>query len=444
MAGKGRLPGGLLGHRTERAQHDRPTLRAHLLDSRVSGSITKQHARLLRHTDRDDFETYEEGSGHRGRAAPGGARAVRRRDRHAVGRAPLGLRSVPNLNGRGLVLRPAPEKAPVLRDVVDRLLRNNRLGHLYTRVFQIHRRPRATAGEPHVAHELASLSVDLPDLSAIHLSDVAVSALIAGGFAIVGQSAVKVWEIRQARRDAVAKVYAERVNSVMTLHGRTRSAREAMSELRSLDSRIAMLSSPLMARVQEGVNPGGLNRAREDRVVARVQVDTSRTALGEATDAFNTADSLLSLYARSPLRRANTKLELAAKSLGNDDSAKAEEINAATTSFIRMARFELNSVGSIGPMWLIYSLVAAFTTLILNPATKIKTTWNSFCESCSKPGPVGDAGLNQDSGPSASSGGAEPEEEPDEVPEPSSVEPNVATPEENEAVADRDAQPTQA
>lgn len=41
--------------------------------------------------------------------------------RHAVGRAPFGLRSVPNPDGRGLVLRPDPDTAPVLRDVVDRL-----------------------------------------------------------------------------------------------------------------------------------------------------------------------------------------------------------------------------------------------------------------------------------------------------------------------------------
>lgn len=42
--------------------------------------------------------------------------------RHAVGRAPFGLQSVSNLNGRGLVLRPHPEEAPILRDVVERLL----------------------------------------------------------------------------------------------------------------------------------------------------------------------------------------------------------------------------------------------------------------------------------------------------------------------------------
>lgn len=42
--------------------------------------------------------------------------------RHAVGSAPYGLHSVPNPNGRGLVLRPDPEQAPLLRDVVSRVL----------------------------------------------------------------------------------------------------------------------------------------------------------------------------------------------------------------------------------------------------------------------------------------------------------------------------------
>lgn len=48
--------------------------------------------------------------------------AFREEGRHAVGRAPFGLVSSPNPNGRGLVLRPHPEEAPVLREVVDRLL----------------------------------------------------------------------------------------------------------------------------------------------------------------------------------------------------------------------------------------------------------------------------------------------------------------------------------
>lgn len=48
--------------------------------------------------------------------------AFRAEGRHAVGRAPFGLRSVPNPDGRGLVLRPDPEKAPILREIVERLL----------------------------------------------------------------------------------------------------------------------------------------------------------------------------------------------------------------------------------------------------------------------------------------------------------------------------------
>lgn len=38
--------------------------------------------------------------------------------RHAVGKAPFGLEAVPNPNGRGLVLRPHPEEAPLLREAV--------------------------------------------------------------------------------------------------------------------------------------------------------------------------------------------------------------------------------------------------------------------------------------------------------------------------------------
>lgn len=48
--------------------------------------------------------------------------AFRHEGRHAVGSAPFGLRSVPNPNGRGLVLRPDPATAPRLRDAVKRIL----------------------------------------------------------------------------------------------------------------------------------------------------------------------------------------------------------------------------------------------------------------------------------------------------------------------------------
>lgn len=48
--------------------------------------------------------------------------AFREEGRHAVGRAPYGLRSVPNPNGRGLVLRPDPVEGPILRDAVERIL----------------------------------------------------------------------------------------------------------------------------------------------------------------------------------------------------------------------------------------------------------------------------------------------------------------------------------
>lgn len=48
--------------------------------------------------------------------------AFREEGRHAVGSAPFGLRSVPNPTGRGLVLRPDPEAAPLLREAVERVL----------------------------------------------------------------------------------------------------------------------------------------------------------------------------------------------------------------------------------------------------------------------------------------------------------------------------------
>lgn len=43
--------------------------------------------------------------------------------RHAVGAAPFGFHSVPNPNGRGLVIRPHPENGPVLKDAIERLLK---------------------------------------------------------------------------------------------------------------------------------------------------------------------------------------------------------------------------------------------------------------------------------------------------------------------------------
>jgi DNA invertase Pin-like site-specific DNA recombinase len=48
--------------------------------------------------------------------------AFREEGRHAVGRAPYGLQSVPNPDGRGLVLRPHPEESVVLREAVESIL----------------------------------------------------------------------------------------------------------------------------------------------------------------------------------------------------------------------------------------------------------------------------------------------------------------------------------
>lgn len=42
--------------------------------------------------------------------------------RHAVGKAPFGFHSVPNPNGRGLVIRPHPEEGPLLRDAIARVM----------------------------------------------------------------------------------------------------------------------------------------------------------------------------------------------------------------------------------------------------------------------------------------------------------------------------------
>lgn len=42
--------------------------------------------------------------------------------RHAIGRAPFGFESVPNPNGRGLVIRPHPEEGAILRDAIARVL----------------------------------------------------------------------------------------------------------------------------------------------------------------------------------------------------------------------------------------------------------------------------------------------------------------------------------
>ena len=42
--------------------------------------------------------------------------------RHAVGKAPIGLRSIPNPSGRGLVLAIDPETAPLVREAVERVM----------------------------------------------------------------------------------------------------------------------------------------------------------------------------------------------------------------------------------------------------------------------------------------------------------------------------------
>lgn len=64
--------------------------------------------------------------------------SFREEGRHAVGRAPFGLRSVPNPSGRGLVLRPDPEEAPILRDVVERLLAGTAQRQLSAEVGMMH------------------------------------------------------------------------------------------------------------------------------------------------------------------------------------------------------------------------------------------------------------------------------------------------------------------
>lgn len=55
--------------------------------------------------------------------------AFREEGRHAVGRAPYGLRSVQNPNGRGLVLRPDPDEAPIVRAAAADILAGGAQAH---------------------------------------------------------------------------------------------------------------------------------------------------------------------------------------------------------------------------------------------------------------------------------------------------------------------------
>lgn len=85
--------------------------------------------------------------------------SFREEGRWAVGSAPFGLQSVPNPDGRGLVLRPDPERAPALREAVEAILAGGsqrdaaeELGILETRLSRLLRNERLAGINGHDAN----------------------------------------------------------------------------------------------------------------------------------------------------------------------------------------------------------------------------------------------------------------------------------------------------
>lgn len=80
---------------------------------------------------------------------------LRRQGKHGVGKAPLGFRSMPSPDGRGLVLRPDPETAPMLRQAIERVMAGepqdtvrHMLGLSRTGMHKILRNPRLAGMTP--------------------------------------------------------------------------------------------------------------------------------------------------------------------------------------------------------------------------------------------------------------------------------------------------------
>lgn len=82
--------------------------------------------------------------------------AFRAEGRHAVGAAPYGFESVPNPNGRGLVIRPHPIEGPLLREAIAKVIKGasresiaKELGLGRTHLTRVLQNPRLAGMTPH-------------------------------------------------------------------------------------------------------------------------------------------------------------------------------------------------------------------------------------------------------------------------------------------------------
>lgn len=195
--------------------------------------------------------------------------------------------------------------------------------------------------------------MDFPDLP--ELPDAVTGAVIAGAFALVGQSLVKVWEVRQHRRDELTKIYAERFSAVQSYSNAATSLASNTRWIENTRERIerdwgrAALSEDQIEQSQ---------RFYHERLHdAEQRLRDQETRLEEAQVELTKTNVLWRLYAKRPLIAANERLESQLDSMDDGEDNYYSTAQAAD-SWLRTARWELNASGSVGVSLILYSLLS--------------------------------------------------------------------------------------
>lgn len=201
-----------------------------------------------------------------------------------------------------------------------------------------------------------------------NVSDAVVAALIAGAFALVTQAVVKVWEVRQARRDNRASIYIERLNVMRRIAsdmGTLLRMQEGLApiavHLNSLQlSRPSLTSEELKTVTQ---------KLRE--LVDRLQKTLSEYSQAQASikvriEELADQNPRFQLYAGVRLQRADQQVIDLMANMVEKDSLKrvtAAEVQHKMDRFIRLARLEMRASGSIGFSVLWYTIVSISVTV---------------------------------------------------------------------------------
>ena len=210
------------------------------------------------------------------------------------------------------------------------------------------------------AHLLASGAMDigswlqLPDIPSFpEVPDALSAAIITGAFAFITQALVKVWEVRQKRRDELTQLYGARFAAVqnysdsVTAAAKQRHAvvrtRQLLKQARFRDAEIGSEMAQRRAALEREVSG-----TEKTYPVYQNDIDVAAAEVASTFLPFR-------LYAKRPLLTADHQLRTEIDEVRA--SAKNVEPNPNVSyRWLRTARWELSAAGSIGPAFAIYWL----------------------------------------------------------------------------------------